>query len=100
MLFVGGVMKRLLFVAVLVAIFFSLVAYFYKNQAEEQERLKNVYMGNNELLLGRIRKVYDDKVATDLRIKELEEEAIKDKEVFDWYYPIANTNVVKRLQAD
>lgn len=93
-------MNRLLFVAVLVGVFLGLVAYFYKNQAEEQERLKKVYMGNNELLLGRIRKVYDDKVATDLRIKELEQEAIKDKEVFDWNIDISNTNVIKRLQAN
>jgi hypothetical protein len=91
-------MNRLLFVAILLAIFFGLVAYFYKNQAEEQERLKKVYMGNNELLLGRIKKVYDDKVATDLRIKELEEEAIKDKSVFDWNIDISNTNVIKGLK--
>jgi hypothetical protein len=93
-------MNRLLFVAILLAIFLGLVAYFYKNQAEEQERLKKAYMGNNELLLERIRKVYDDKVATDSRIKELEQEAIKDKEVFDWNIDISNTNVIKRLQAN
>lgn len=91
-------MNRLLFVAILLAIFLGLVAYFYKTQAEEQERLKKVYMGNNELLLGRIKKVYDDKVATDLRIKELEEEAIKDKSVFDWNIDISNTNVIKGLK--
>lgn len=93
-------MNRLLFVAVLVAIFFGLVAYFYKNQAEEQERLKDVYMGNNQLLLNKIKKVYDDKVATDSRIKELEQEAINDKEIFDWNIDISNTNVIKRLQAN
>lgn len=91
-------MNKLLMIAILLAIFFGLVAYFYKNQAEEQERLKKVYMGNNELLLGRIRKVYDDKVATDLRIKELEQEAIKDKGVFDWNIDISNTNVIKGLK--
>ena len=93
-------MNRVLFVAVLVAIFLGLVAYFYKNQAEEQERLKDVYCANNQVLITRIKKVYDDKVATDLRIKELEQEAIKDKEVFDWNIDISNTNVIKRLQAN
>lgn len=87
-------------IAILLAIFLGLVAYFYKNQAEEQERLKDVYMGNNQLLLTKIKKVYDDKVATDSRIKELEQEAIKDKEVFDWNIDISNTNVIKRLQAN
>jgi hypothetical protein len=37
-------------------------------------------------------------VATDLRIKELEQEAIKDKEVFDWNIDISNTNVIKGLK--
>lgn len=91
-------MNKLFLILIGVAVLLGLVAYFYKNQAEEQERLKKVYMGNNELLLGRIRKVYDDKVATDLRIKELEEEAIKDKSVFDWNIDISNTNVIKGLK--
>ena len=91
-------MNKLLMIAILLAIFFGLVAYFYKNQAEEQERLKDVYMGNNQLLLTKIKKVYDDKVATDLRIKELEQEAIKDKGVFDWNIDISNTNVIKGLK--
>lgn len=91
-------MNRLLFIAVLTVIFLGLVAYFYKTQAEEQERLKDVYMGNNHLLLTKIKKVYDDKVATDLRIKELEQEALKDKGVFDWNIDISNTNVIKGLK--
>lgn len=90
-------MNRLLFVAILLAIFFGLVAYFYKNQAEEQERLKKVYMGNNELLLGRIRKVYDDKVATDRKIRELEQRAKEDL-VFDWNVDISSSPVILELK--
>jgi hypothetical protein len=37
---------------------------------------------------------------TDKLIKELQDEAEKDKDVFDWHYPIGNTNVIKRLQAN
>lgn len=90
-------MNRLLFVAILLAIFFGLVAYFYKNQAEEQERLKKVYMGNNELLLGRIKKVYDDKVATDRKIRELEQRAKEDL-VFDWNVDISSSPVILELK--
>lgn len=90
-------MNRLLFVAILLAIFFGLVAYFYKNQAEEQERLKKVYMGNNELLLGRIRKVYDDKVATDRKIRELEQRAKEDL-AFDWNVDISSSPVILELK--
>lgn len=90
-------MNRLLFVAILLAIFFGLVAYFYKNQAEEQERLKDVYCANNQVLITRIKKVYDDKLATDLRIKELEERAKEDL-AFDWSVDISNSPVIKELK--
>lgn len=90
-------MNKLIAIALLVAIFFGFVAYYYKNQSEEQERLKNVYLGNNQVLLTRIKKVYDDKVATDLRIKELEERAKEDL-AFDWSVDISNSPVIKELK--
>lgn len=90
-------MNKLIAIALLVAIFFGFVAYYYKNQSEEQERLKNVYLGNNQVLLTRIKKVYDDKVATDLRIKELEERAKEDL-AFDWGADISNSPVIKELK--
>lgn len=90
-------MNKLLMIAILLAIFFGLCAFYYKKQAEEQEQAKNVYMGNNELLLNKIRKVYDDKVATDLRIKELEKRANEDL-AFDWGVDISNSPVIRELK--
>lgn len=90
-------MNRLLFVAILLAIFLGLVAYFYKNQAEEQERLKDVYCANNQVLITRIKKVYDDKVATDRKIRELEQRAKEDL-VFDWNVDISSSPVILELK--
>ena len=90
-------MNRLLFVAILLAIFFGLMAYFYKNQAEEQERLKDVYCANNQVLITRIKKVYDDKVATDRKIRELEQRAKEDL-VFDWNVDISSSPVILELK--
>ena len=90
-------MSKSFFIATLMAIFLGLVAYYYKNQSEEQERLKNVYLGNNQVLLTRIKKVYDDKVATDLRIKELEKRAKEDL-AFDWSVDISDSPVIKELK--
>jgi hypothetical protein len=90
-------MNRLLFVAILLGIFFGLVAYFYKNQAEEQERLKDVYCANNQFLITRIKKVYDDKVATDRKIRELEQRAKEDL-VFDWNVDISSSPVILELK--
>jgi hypothetical protein len=91
-------MNKLLILCLIIANIFGFMAYYYKNIAEEQEKLKDVYRGNNELLIGKMKKVYDDKMATDLRIKELEQEALKDKGVFDWNIDISNTNVIKGLK--
>ena len=90
-------MNRLLFVAILLAIFLGLMAYFYKNQAEEQERLKDVYCANNQVLITRIKKVYDDKVATDRKIRELEQRAKEDL-VFDWNVDISSSPVILELK--
>lgn len=90
-------MGKVLIIATFVAIFFGFVAYYYKNVAEEQERLKDVYCANNQVLITRIKKVYDDKVATDKRNKELEKRAKEDTS-FDWYYDISNNPVVLELK--
>lgn len=91
-------MKQLLFVAISLAIFFGLVAYYYKNQAEEQERVKNVYKGNNELLIRRIRKVYADKVETDRTNEELRQAIRNDKDNdFDWGKDISGSLPLRTL---
>lgn len=85
-------MNRLLFVAVLMAIFFGLCAYYFKNVAEEQERVKNVYKGNNEVLIRRVRKVYADKVETDRTNEELRRAIAEDKDSdFNWSEDISST---------
>lgn len=84
-------------ISLVVTILFGLIAYHYKTVAEEQERMKNVYLGNNQVLLTRIKKVYDDKLATDLRNKELEEKAKEDK-AFDWSVDISNSPVILELK--
>lgn len=90
-------MNKLFFIAAITAVFLGCTAYYYRNIAKEQEQLKEVYRGNNALLLGRLKKVYDDKMATDLRIKELEERAKEDL-AFDWGVDISNSPVILELK--
>lgn len=92
-------MKRLLFAAISLAVFLGLVAYFYKNQAEEQERVKNVYKGNIEVLIRRIRKVYADKVETDRANEELRQAIREDKNSsFNWSEDISSTLPILSLK--
>ena len=91
-------MGKLNLILLFCLLFLSQIAYWQKRRADDMEKQKDLYKQNNHILITRIKKVYDDKVATDLRIKELEEEAIKDKGVFDWNIDISNTNVIKGLK--
>ncbi len=75
------------------------LALYYHAEAERARELGAVYQGNNQVLINKIRKVYDDKVALDKRNAELEQAAAEDK-AFDWHYNIAHSPVIKRLQAD
>lgn len=90
-------LNKILFV---VCFFCFLVIYYLHNDNIYQRQQKAVYNANNQLLLKKIDEVYDAKMETDKRIKELQEEAKKDKDVFDWHYPIGDTNVIRKLQAN
>lgn len=71
--------------------------YYYKTIAEEQERQKEVYLSSNKLLICKLEKAYDDKMATDSKIKKLEELAKKDMD-FDWGADISNSMVIMELK--
>lgn len=90
-------MSKLFFICVVAIYFLTLGLIYYKNVADEQEKIKSVYEGNNQILISKIRKVYDDKVATDRRIQELEERAKEDTS-FDWYSDISSSPVVLELK--
>jgi hypothetical protein len=90
-------MSKLFFICVVAIYFLTLGLIYYKNVADEQEKIKSVYEGNNQVLIGKLRKVYDDKVATDKRIQELEKRAKEDTS-FDWYSDISSSPVVLELK--
>ena len=72
---------------------------YYKNVAEEQEKLKDIYCANNQVLINKVRKIYNDKVETDRTNKELRRAIAEDKNSsFDWYQDISNTNPIIHLK--
>ena len=93
-------MSKLFFMCVSAIYILILGLIYYKNIADDEKRMKEFYNANNQLLIKKMKEAYDEKMETDKRIKELQEEAEKDRNVFDWYHPIGNTNVIKRLQAN
>lgn len=90
-------LNKILFV---ICFFCFLALHFLWNEYNYQKQKSANFNANNQLLLRKIDEVYNEKMETDKRIKELQEEAEKDRNVFDWYHPIADTNVIKRLQAN
>lgn len=92
-------MNKLLLVAVVIIYFLSLGIVYYKNISDDYKKTNIIYNANNKLLMTKIKEVYDDKLETDKRIKELQEEAKKDK-TFNWNIDISSSPVIKRLQAN
>lgn len=87
-------MNKFLFISLLAL---CVLVHYYRTVAEYQEKMKDTYKNNNTVLLTKIRKVYDDKVATDLRNKELEKRAKEDM-AFDWYTDISTSPVILELK--
>ena len=92
-------MNKLFGISVLLLCVAVVVAGYYREDAKQARESLSVYRGNNEVLLGRLKKTYADKVETDKRNSELEKAAAEDKTSFDWGYDISNSLVIKRLQA-
>lgn len=90
-------MNKLNIILIFALIFALQVVYWQKKKVEDVEKQKDLYKQNNYVLINRVKKVYDDKVATDLRIKELEERAKEDL-AFDWSVDISDSPVIKELK--
>jgi hypothetical protein len=90
-------MNKILF---LICLFCTGIAYLLYQDNLYQKEQKAIYSSNNQLLIKKIKEVYNDKMETDRKIKELRDEAKKDKSSFDWNYNIANSPVIRKLQAN
>lgn len=90
-------MNKLNIILIFALIFALQVVYWQKKKVEDVEKQKDLYKQNNYVLINRVKKVYDDKVATDLRIQELEKRAKEDL-AFDWNLDISNSPVIRELK--
>lgn len=91
----------------IIVLFLALVLGFYiykdysnKTKITSLTTQNSALKGNIQLMEKRLEKEHADTLAVSLRNKELEEASTKDKAYFDWNANIANTAVIKRLQAD
>jgi len=82
------------------SVVFGFLAYYYHARATSYCELWKKSQANINLLIKQRKKDYEDTLAISERNKELEKAAAKDKAYFDWNADIANTAVVKRLQAN
>lgn len=92
-------MGKLFFISLIMAVILGCMAFYYKNVAEEQERLKDVYKGNIELLLSKMKEVYNDKMETDRTNEELRIKIREDKgSDFNWGKDISGTLPIRHLK--
>lgn len=85
-------MSKLFFLCVFFIYILTLGLIYYKNVADDERDLKQFYCANNQVLINKVRKIYDDKVATDRENEELRRAIREDKDSsFDWHQDISST---------
>ena len=94
------VMRYLMAIFLGCSVVFGLLAYYYHARATSYCELWKNSEANNAYLISERRKDHAATLAISERNKELEKAAAKDKAYFDWNANIANTAVIKRLQAN
>lgn len=72
----------------------------YRQTAADLCEQKETYRQNTELLLTKIRNIYDEKIKLEQQNKALEQEAFKDNGYFDWHADISNTHVIRSLRSN
>jgi hypothetical protein len=94
-------LNKILFLA---CFFCVLAIYYLYNDNLYQKEQKAIYSSNNQLLIKKIREVYNDKVETDRTNEELRQTIAGDKTSgFNWYQDISNTAPIislKRMHKD
>ena len=88
-------------IIVCVAIWYKVQASWYQEELERVSGLYSTSQANNNLLIKKVKDIYNDKRETERQNALLEQAAEKeDKTHFDWHADIANSSVIKQLQAD
>lgn len=92
-------MKYITVIFLACSVVFGFLAYYYHNRADSYCELWKNSEANNNYLIKQREKDYADTLAISRKAKEIEEAAKLDKSTFDWYYPIADSVVIRRLQS-
>lgn len=87
-------------ISILAAFFSVMYGFYYKDKSNTLEMKNNALSANNELLIRKVKKSYEDTLEISKRNAELEEMAKQDKDVFNWNTDISNSAIVQRLRKD
>lgn len=71
---------------------------YYRAQAENLNRKSLFYQHNQNMLLTKIRRIYEENEKLEQANAELERLAQQEQTTFNWYQDISDTFVIKRLQ--
>lgn len=80
----------------LVVILLGIITY-QSNRIDTLKTAKNGLEANNQLLINKMKRAYDDKMEISRKIEQLESVAKNDAS-FDWSFDISNSDVVKFLR--
>lgn len=92
-------MKYITAIFLALSVVFGFLAYYYHDRASSYCELWKSSQANVDYLIKQREKDYADTLEISRKAKEIEEAAKMDKSTFDWYYPIADSVVIRRLQS-
>lgn len=95
-------MKNITIFLAIACVFLIFSIRYSQMELKHTTEQKNQYKENANVLIQEIKDRNKKEMETNIRLREMEEIAKKekDKSDFDWYYDISNSDVIKFLQAD
>lgn len=67
-----------------------------QTKLSNQEDLTSFYKQNKNILLNKIRSIYDEKILLENENQELQK--LSQQDTFNWHQDISNTSVIRKLQ--
>lgn len=90
-------MKKIIVIIVAFLILVSLTRYYYREAQTQKIKAEN-YRHNNNILLDKVKGLYNEKITLERQNETLAKAAAKDKNYFDWHFDISHTAVIKQLR--
>jgi len=90
-------MKNLIIIGIIGICLIAAIC-FYRQEMLSYQKQAEIYHQNTNVLIARVRRIYEEKIKLQQDNQALEQATEQDKGYFNWYTDISRTEVIKRLR--